>query len=373
MRSDASPANESTSPILARDADTLSSDEVLLTLPTDAWLSPDGRTWMLPVHAWVYEPESDSMLRNMLINGFGKAIGLDDDGRNDPLFRTRAGMFFIDNEGGKRLVARLTPDEPARTLPATASNGHVDATVEIDAASLSGDSAKIAARVSAGWLSVTVAPAAGGRSTDASVRLVPSVGVSVISDIDDTIKISNARDKSELLKNSFVGPYRSVDGMAAVYRAWSDRGAIFHYVTSSPWQLHRSLSDWLAHDGFPRGTMRMKYLSGKRQAFVDLFEASDGTKQSVLDELLTRYPLRQVVLVGDSGQDDPAIYASVARRFPAQVLHIFIRNVTEESPAAPRWSTTFQGLDAGRWTVFEDPAALTRFKLPLPPPTATSK
>ena len=43
--------------------------------------------------------------------------------------------------------------------------------------------------------------------------LYPAQGISVVSDIDDTIKDSSVGDKRELLANTFLRKFRSIDGM----------------------------------------------------------------------------------------------------------------------------------------------------------------
>ncbi|MGL4369550.1 MAG: phosphatase domain-containing protein, partial [Spirochaetota bacterium] len=83
-------------------------------------------------------------------------------------------------------------------------------------------------------------------------------GVSVISDIDDTVKISNVADKRELLKNTFYRPYRSVPGMSDLYSSWADKGAVFHYLSGSPRQMYSLLAEFLASEGFPPGEFRLK-------------------------------------------------------------------------------------------------------------------
>jgi len=67
---------------------------------------------------------------------------------------------------------------------------------------------------------------------------------------------------------------------------------------------------------------------------------------------------RRFILIGDSGEADPEIYASIARRYPQQVIRIFIRDVTGEGEKARRYQKTFKGLPKSLWTVFRDAARL---------------
>ncbi len=71
-----------------------------------------------------------------------------------------------------------------------------------------------------------------------TIYVLASYGVSIISDIDDTIKISQVLSKRSLLKNTFYSYFKPVDGMNELYQKWSEQKCQFHYVSSSPWQLY---------------------------------------------------------------------------------------------------------------------------------------
>src|SRR5690606_7294133 len=90
------------------------------------------------------------------------------------------------------------------------------------------------------------------------IELIPPVGVSVIADIDDTIKITNVADRRELLANTFTREFQSVPEMANVYQKWANAGASVHYVSSSPWHLYSLLLDWLDKDQFPVGSLHLR-------------------------------------------------------------------------------------------------------------------
>lgn len=70
-----------------------------------------------------------------------------------------------------------------------------------------------------------------------TVYILASHGVSVISDIDDTIKISNVLNPHACFKSTFCESFEPVPGMSEVYRQWSEQHCQFHYVSASPWQL----------------------------------------------------------------------------------------------------------------------------------------
>jgi len=51
---------------------------------------------------------------------------------------------------------------------------------------------------------------------------VPEEGVSVVTDMDDTIKDTHVLDRKEMLKNTFVRPFVAVAGMPELYRSWKE-------------------------------------------------------------------------------------------------------------------------------------------------------
>ena len=70
-----------------------------------------------------------------------------------------------------------------------------------------------------------------------TIYVLASHGVSVISDIDDTIKVSEVLSKRALLKHTFYSYFKPVEGMSELYQKWSEQKCQFHYVSASPWQL----------------------------------------------------------------------------------------------------------------------------------------
>ena len=70
------------------------------------------------------------------------------------------------------------------------------------------------------------------------------------------------------------------------------------------------------------------------------------------------YPERKFVLVGDSGEQDPEVYAALMHKYPGQVLKAYIRNVTDETAGNERFSTVFDGICTESWLLFDDPRSL---------------
>lgn len=329
---------------LAAHAAGLSADEELLILPGYAVESADGRQWQGRLRAWAFEPEPDGAGRNALLKALAKALGLAAGAAEEPAFRERARLFLADNERRKDLKARAAGLE--LSLGRTGADGHVEAVVRLPAES-----------VRAGWLEVEGDAPRGSRRLG-RLQLLAREGALVISDIDDTVKVSLVRDRAALLANTFLKPFAPVEGMSRRYSGWAAGGAAFHYVSASPWQLFPALDAFLREQGFPEGSFDMKKFRWKSRSFFSLFGGQDGYKRSAILPLLEALPGRRFYLVGDSGEQDPEIFGALARDFPDRVASVFIRDVTGEGRSGPRYLRAFAGLPRERWRVFADPSEL---------------
>ncbi|CAG8466138.1 3315_t:CDS:2 [Diversispora eburnea] len=180
------------------------------------------------------------------------------------------------------------------------------------------------------------------------VNLVEPEGISVISDIDDTIKetavLSGPR---AILANTFLQPFKDVPGMAKLYRFWYDKGVKFHYVSNSPWQLLPMLRSFFNTHNFPPGSAHLKFYDGLIRSARDQRGNPTASKFEYIREILKDFPKRKFILIGDSGEHDPDIYAEIAEKFPNQIIRILIRDVTtphlnNQQQRSPTYSKTLK-------------------------------
>jgi phosphatidate phosphatase APP1 len=94
-----------------------------------------------------------------------------------------------------------------------------------------------------------------------------------------------------------------------------------------------------------------------REAIPDL-ERVRAFKLEKIRTLMTRFPKRSYVLVGDSGERDPEVYASILSEFPERVAAVFVRDVTGEDQTASRYTAQFKGGAARKLRVFRNPSEL---------------
>lgn len=159
------------------------------------------------------------------------------------------------------------------------------------------------------------------------IDIIDPYGISIISDIDDTIKVTDVLDgKDAILQNTFFRTAVEVPHMSEVYRNWAAEGAHVHYVSNSPWQVFPALSEFVTDKRFPQGSMHLRAVSAQ-----DLIIGKPGKhKLEVIPRILRDFPHRKFILVGDSGEIDPEIYQQIYEEFPDQIIKIFIHDVSSQ-------------------------------------------
>ncbi|CAF3534303.1 unnamed protein product [Rotaria socialis] len=189
------------------------------------------------------------------------------------------------------------------------------------------------------------------------IHLLKRHGLSIISDIDDTIKVSEVLDKIRLVANTFIHHFRVVEGMPEVYRGWNDKyNCTFHYLSAMPDQLYAVTKDFVDDHQFPDGTFHMRHFHWSSISIYNFVHSID-TKMHKTNHL--RYfifnSLRTLVLIGDSGEHDPEIYGFIARKYPKRIRWIFIRAVKGETKDDKRFLKAFKDIPREKWLVFTDP------------------
>jgi phosphatidate phosphatase APP1 len=178
------------------------------------------------------------------------------------------------------------------------------------------------------------APLVPGVSTTTGQVLVPSqtARYGVISDIDDTVITTNVTSTLQMLATVLLSNSHArtpFAGIAAFYRALHDGtggGAVnpIFYVSNGPWNLHGLLVEFFRLNRIPLGPLFLRdfgprmMLGARRQPSQKLLH---------IERILGTYPQLPFVLIGDSAERDPEIYADVVKRFPERVRAIYIRSV----------------------------------------------
>lgn len=175
---------------------------------------------------------------------------------------------------------------------------------------------------------VRVLAAESSLSVTEPVKVIESSGISLISDIDDTIKRSSiSLGAREIFRNTFIRDLGdlAVEGVKEWYNSLHDMGVNIHYCSNSPWQLFPVLASFFQIAGLPPGSIHLKQYSGMLQG---IFEPVAERKKGTLEKILRDFPQRRFLLVGDSGEADLEVYTELVVANPGRILAVFIRDVT---------------------------------------------
>ena len=306
----------------------------------------EGDEWVIPLKLYVSEPRPiQERAITALVNNW-----YDLDEEQTEIFRYRISAFIADSEFREKVVFVFDGDPEGEefqlfsddgTPLRTNLNGIKNGTIRLGRERAE----QLLAQQNSmdGWL--TIRAVSEEHEGTGRIQLIPPYGISVISDIDDTVKITEMPAGTKVvLRNTFFKPYQAAPGMADLFQLWDD--AVFHYVSGTPRQFFHPLTEFLFHEnqGFPPGSMHMKnvqknFLSQETwRNMGELLINDDYTfvqKSGQITEILEAFPERRFILVSDSGERDPEIYREMMRRFPAQIEKVYIRDVVNDRERNP--------------------------------------
>jgi phosphatidate phosphatase APP1 len=296
-----------------------------------------GTNWNAQLRGWVHED------RKVEAEGMVKILKLaakcnDSEVTN---VRSRSADFADDNKTSEKVLVKFDSDPDDKAYEFTESKS--DGIVKLDLVLTDEQAKRLREQQKSpnGWL--TYRAVSKDHTGLGRVRLIEPNGISLISDIDDTIKVTEVpAGKDTVFRNTFCLDFKSVmvPDMAAAYKELGDIPV--HYVSGGPEQLFGPLYDFLitGPGGFPEGTFHLKFFSSHpslasannlMQFLGSSLEVTYKHKLKEITELMNRFPERKFILVGDSGEIDPEVYNEIRKQRPAQVQEIRIRDLINDN------------------------------------------
>jgi phosphatidate phosphatase APP1 len=156
--------------------------------------------------------------------------------------------------------------------------------------------------------------------------------VGIISDIDDTIIISNVTNKTELLLNIFWKNYKQREVIPTMAeRFWkilsknppATPSRLF-FLSGSPQQLSSPIEKFLNHNNFPKHITILKQIHGEK---ADPLFDQLAYKLEKIEELIALYPNMKWIMFGDSGEKDAQVYQTIKEKYPSHINAYYIRDV----------------------------------------------
>ncbi len=313
----------------------------------------DGN-WVIPMRIWVREePGAILKIAGRAARGpLADRAKLDElDDEQIELYDTRIEDFIADSESRETVAFRFTGNGKSYRLVGkdgeqkTDRNGLIIGSLALSDAAA--DDLLEAQGSSDGWLKFNAV--SDNHFGSGQLRLIDPIGLSVISDIDDTIKVTNIpAGEVDILRNTFFRDFEAAPCMSDAYREF-DTHVAFHYVSGGPWQLFRPLADFMFSKPaeYPAGSFHMKDVRTnpfESESYDDIWRLVRGGSQNVtfqqkvkqIRELMNRFPERRFILIGDSGERDPEVFSAIKDEFEHRVQEIRIRDVRNDAANNPQ-------------------------------------
>jgi phosphatidate phosphatase APP1 len=193
-------------------------------------------------------------------------------------------------------------------------------------------------------------------------------GWAVLSDIDDTIKVTLTPSPLGILKTTFAEEPQPIKGMPELYKHINSKlnTPPFFYLSASPYNLYPFLRQF-RDQYYPPGTLVLREASWMNLAgfLANLTQGTEGYKVDRGNKIHEWFPRRKFICIGDSTQADPEAYGELYRKHGKWIGAIYIRKVMgvegmdEAQKNAPeRFEDAFEGVPKELWYVFTDPSEL---------------
>ena len=139
----------------------------------------------------------------------------------------------------------------------------------------------------------------------------------VISDIDDTIKLTNVLNKTDAVINGIFSK-KAFSGMTELYQIFNKDNDDIYYLSGSPAILKEVVSGFLGYNNFPQS---------KRLILKNDSLSTYDYKVMNIRKLIAKLNPEKLILIGDDTQYDPEVYQTIFEENPKAVISIYIRAV----------------------------------------------
>ena len=106
------------------------------------------------------------------------------------------------------------------------------------------------------------------------------------------------------------------------------------FQSNGPFELLPVINQFFQLCRLPPGSIKLRSYAG-RSLFSGLLSAPAARKRASVLDVLNSFPDARFLCIGDSGEQDLELYSSIAKEKPAQVLAIFIRDVSADGGLPP--------------------------------------
>jgi len=284
-----------------------SESESVILYPTFAMRDTENpRKWRVRIHGWIFRPRDIELESVVAVAGLMRFYKIIPRSTEHAVFLRRIQNFVFKNRKGASVMLRCCDLQNIGDGAASKSEcgvallssltsdkfGHFEREELVHECELPPTVATIhESRPTGAPLAVSVRTAvpregSGVKEGESSgtIFFIPATGWSVVSDIDDTVKVTQVLEREELIQNTFMREFTAVPGMQRLFQGWASEGAAFHYVSSSPWQLQPEIAEFFARCGLPGGSFHLRDFDIRnRNFFKYMFTKSTKSKPRAIE------------------------------------------------------------------------------------------
>ncbi|KAI1471798.1 uncharacterized protein F4812DRAFT_193036 [Daldinia caldariorum] len=329
--------------------------DTLWLLDNTAYRNEHTGKWEAEFVSAVFSQHSSCVVVDA-VNAIASKIKLDEKDPNYPIIKERIKPFLQDIKPGTQAKALQGGKTPLKLGPG-GRNG------------ISSDIKGLPDSKGGGHLVPTFAEVPKGTNglLEMKTFYADPEGWGVISDIDDTIKITQTSDPIGILRTTFLDKPEVCSGMPELYRfiqSLVQESTPWFYLSASPYNLYPFLRDF-REQNYPHGTIILRDASWMSLPglLTTLTLGTEDYKVDRMEKIHSWLPKRKMICIGDSTQSDPEAYGEIYRAYPGWVKLIFIRKVEDiaaigiEAKNEPeRFEKAFKDVPRDVWHVFSDPA-----------------
>ncbi|KAK3291812.1 uncharacterized protein B0H64DRAFT_420050 [Chaetomium fimeti] len=319
----------------------IAADDVVWLMDNVAFRGRGGE-WEAEFVAAAFDQKASTKVVD-IVGDIASKVGLSRGGEEEKTIERRISPFVMEILPGRQIKVNFDGATPVKLGPG-GRNGISSNVIRIPKAA-AGGVARSTADVPMGVLGVL----------DMKTVYVEPEGWAVISDVDDTIKITQTSDPVGILKSTFVSEPTPVPGMPELYARIQELltpSAPFFYLSASPYNLYPFLRNFRdAH--FPHGQLILRDSSWMTLSGL-LSSLTLGTEKYKIERIKKVHrwlPRRNMICIGDSTQSDPEAYGDACRAFPGWIKLVLIRKVKdiaaigiEEKNEPQRFEKAFEGV-----------------------------
>jgi hypothetical protein len=138
--------------------------------------------------------------------------------------------------------------------------------------------------------------------------------ISIISDLDDTIKITNSGTRVRAAANA-IGKFKTFTAIPELFKAFEMYTNDLYILSASPSILQKKISSDLKGIGI----LPKKIILRKWSRFEEKYEY----KIREIEEIL-RHSSDQFILLGDDIGADPEVYSDIKKLYPERIIAVYI-------------------------------------------------